>query len=98
MSEQADPLKPFRAQVSPAALGVARQVLGWADTNHLLPQTVALYRGGGVQMEWKQGSQEARVIIHPDGVIEYLLHGQSRDACAAARHLLQALCTTVAQP
>ena len=98
MSEQADPLTPFRAQVSPAALGVARQVLSWAKDNHLPPQTVAPCRGGGVRMEWQQGTQEIRVIIHPDGVIEYLLHGQSRDACAAARHLLLALCTTPAQP
>jgi hypothetical protein len=97
MPEQVDPLKPFRAQVSPAALAVARQVLTWSNDNHLPPQTVAAYRGGGVQMEWKQGTQEVRVIIHPDGVIEYLLHGQSRDAGEAARHLLQAVFTPPAR-
>jgi hypothetical protein len=97
MSEQADPLKPFRTQVSPAALGVARQVLSWANDHHLPPQTVAPCRGGGVRMEWESGGREIRVVIHPDGVIEYLLHGQSRDAGAAARHLLLAICTTPAQ-
>ncbi len=97
MSEQADPLKPFRAQVSAAALGVARQVLSWANDNHLPPQTVAPCRGGGVRLEWEQETREIRVVIHPDGVMEYLLHGQSRDACAAARHLLLALCSTPGQ-
>jgi hypothetical protein len=91
MPDPADPLKPFRAQVSPAALAIARQMLGWASDNHLPPQTVAAYHGGGVQLEWEQGTQAVRVVIHPDGLIEYLLHGQSRSPCEAARNLLQSL-------
>ena len=91
MAHQPDPLEPLQKQAAPAALAVARQVLAWAADRVPPPQEVGPYLGRGVQLEWRHGTKAVlRVMLAPDGAVEYLLHGQSRHGYEAARVLLAA--------
>jgi hypothetical protein len=90
MAQDQDLLDPFRAQLKPAALVTAGQVLGWAKQNGLLPKDTGFLAGGGAWIEWRQGCKDVRVVIHSDGLVEYLLHGQADSAFEAARELLWA--------
>ena len=89
MSEDQDLLKPFHAQLKPAALAAAVQVLGWAKQDGLPPAAMG-YHAGGVWIEWRQDCKDLRVVIHADGIAEYLLHGQAGGAFEAACALLGA--------
>jgi hypothetical protein len=89
MAEQKDALTTFQDRVSAAALTAARQVLAWAEQNGMPPQDVGPAPGGGVRLEWRGGSKELRLVIHPDGVAEYLLHGQTPRTFEAAQDLLR---------
>ena len=80
-------LTPFR--VKPAALAAAVQVLGWAKQNGFPPADLG-FHAGGVWIEWRQRCKDLRVVIHADGIAEYLLHGEADGAVEAACALLRA--------
>jgi hypothetical protein len=90
MVDDPDVLAPFWGQLTPAARAAAGQLLHWARQNDLLPASVGFHAGGGVWIEWGRGCKELRVLIHADGVMEYLLHGQTDRAVEVACQLLQA--------
>ena len=89
MPARPDPLDALTPRPTPRALSAAREALLRAG-RHPLPE-VGPYLAGGVQLEWRGPEAEVRLLVHPDGVVEYLAYGQWRRPADAAGALLAAV-------